>query len=254
MAFQDNQVTQTTSSEPVSGPVSGPVSETIRNVTGYIHFNKDEDLTKIFETLRSFRTSHNLKYYHHRQGFIFFSVKSDCLTKLREVQPFKISHYNSKSTYSCSKEVGDKLVAVRDSFVRMSWDEGSGQVHFLSRTIGRVHNDLVRRVFKETGETFVRESYHFVPHVPTASDATEKTEPIASTESRERVVRNGRSGRGGRDGRVNTRRTVQQDSGEGFTRVGRDKSKYNKHRVQEESSVPIAPRGGRGGRGGRKTA
>ena len=54
MATQDNQVTQTTASEFVSEPTT----ETVRNVTGYIHFNNDEDLTKIFETLLTRKYNH----------------------------------------------------------------------------------------------------------------------------------------------------------------------------------------------------
>lgn len=252
MATQDNQVTQTTGSEPETGTVQ--ISDTIRNVTGYIHFNKDEDLTKIFETLRTFRTTHRLKYYHHRQGFVFFSVKSDCLAELAKVQPFKVSHYSSKSTYSCTKDVADKLVAVRDSFVRLSWDESSGTVQFLSRTIGRVHNELVRRVFKASGETFERELYHFVPHVSSeekSTDGAEDTEPIlhpihTTGRGGPRGVRgsrgNTRGSRGG-TGRGSTHVTVQHESTEGFTRVSRDKSKYNKNRVQSA----VSRGGGRGG-------
>ena len=79
--------------------VAGEASE-VRNVTGFIRFNKDEDLTPIFNTLYQFRTSHGLKYsHHHRHGLIFFSVKSDCLAELAKVQPFSFSHFLSKKCY-----------------------------------------------------------------------------------------------------------------------------------------------------------
>ena len=269
MASQDNQVIQTVTETGQTTTI-----DTVRNVTGYIHFNKDDDLTKIFETLHTFRTSHRLKYYHHRDGFIFFSVKSDCLSELAKVQPFKISHYSSKSTYSCDKTVADKLVAVRDSFVRLSWDETSGTVQFLSRTIGRVHNDLVRRVFKSADEVFVRTNYHFIPHVQSGADGeevvsegTDETtrgtrapriprEATATGEGETRVFRGGRGGfstrgsrggfstRGGRGGF--STRGAHQDSADGFTRVVRDKSKYNNNRVRVEGEVPRVPRAPRG--------
>ena len=253
MASQDNQVTQTTGTETTT--------DVIRNVTGYIHFNKDDDLTKIFETLHTFRTSHRLKYYHHRHDFIFFSVKSDCLTELAKVQPFKISHYSSKSTYTCTKEVADKLISVRDSFVRTSWDEETGTVQFLSRTIGRVHNELVQRVFKTVDETFDRSSYHFIPHIKTEGETAEleETEHITQPVRANYTSRGGgHASRGGghasRGGGHTSRggRSFQQDASDGFTRVGRDKSKYNKNRVQVDAGTPgytRAPRGRGGGRG-----
>ena len=76
-------------------------------------------------------------YSTHHYDFIFFSVKSDCLSELAKVQPFRISHYRSKSEYSCSKELADKLISVRDSFVRMSLNEEKGQiqVQFLSNPV-----------------------------------------------------------------------------------------------------------------------
>jgi hypothetical protein len=243
MASQDNQVMQTTI-ETGTTP-----SDTVKNVTGYIHFNKDDDLTKIFETLQQFRTSHKLKYYHHRNDFIFFSVKSDCLGEFAKVQKFKISHYNSKSMYDCTKDFADKLLEVRDSFVRLSWNEESGQVQFLSRTIGRVHNELVRRVFKTVGETFDRSNYHFVPHVPSESGEQGETKPEVVPTRVSTGSRGKRGGRGGSRGghgisheatREHTSHgTTQHTSGnDSFTKVVRNKSKYNKNKVKVENSAP----------------
>lgn len=255
MDSQDNQVMQTTTETGASS------SDIVKNVTGYIHFNKDDDLTKIFETLQQFRTSHRLKYYHHRNDFIFFSVKSDCLGELAKVQKFKISHYNSKSMYECTKDFADKLLAIRDSFVRLSWCEESGQVQFLSRTIGRVHNELVRRVFKTANETFDRSCYHFVPHISSETEEQSETTPVVAPTRVSTVFRGDHGGRGGRGGRGGSRGgrggsrgghggrgvthehtgrgTTQNASGnDGFTRVVRDKSKYNKNKVQVESSAP----------------
>lgn len=259
MASQDNQVMQT-ATETVTAPTS---DSTVKNVTGYIHFNKDDDLTKIFESLHQFRTSHRLKYYHHRNDFIFFSVKSDCLNELAKVQKFKISHYSSKSTYFCTKEVADKLVAVRDSFVRLSWDETEGTVQFLSRTIGRVHNELVRRVFKAAAETFERTNYHFVPHVKSSGEGddvqVEESEPVPRQVTQRaprggrggaqveepvprqvtpRAPRGGRGGaRGGRGGARGSTTRMNEGSNDGFTRVVRNKSKYER-KVQVEGDAP----------------
>lgn len=134
-------------------------SDNVRNITGYIHYNKDDDLSKIFDVLREFRTKYKLKYSHH-QEFIFFCVSSDCLNELSKQQKFKVSHYRSKSEYKCSKENADLLMKVRDSFVRMYWHE-DGHVEFLSRTIGRVHNQLVRRVFKEANLELDKTCYYY---------------------------------------------------------------------------------------------
>jgi hypothetical protein len=132
-----------------------------RNVTGYIHYNKDDDLTKIFDTLREFRTKHGLKFSHHRD-YIFFSVRSEHLNELAKQQPFRISHYRSKSQYKCDKQMADKLTNQSDSFVRMTWNETDGNVQFLSRTTGKIHNQLLQRIFKDSDVSFNRSNYHMV--------------------------------------------------------------------------------------------
>jgi hypothetical protein len=234
--------------------------QTVRNVTGYIHTNPDDDLSKIFAPLHQFRASHGLKYSHHHD-FIFFSVKSSCLSELAKVQPFRISHYRSNSEYSCTKELADKLLTVRDSFVRMSWNETEGLVQFLSRTIGRVHNQLVYRIFKSCGETFVRSNYHFIraPREDEESGEVGETgEQVGKTQTSQvaqvsrvdrvargaRVARGGRGGRGGHGTRGGHGGHGTQDSADGFTRVTRDKSKYNRNKVQVDSGAqaPRAPR------------
>ncbi|AYV79972.1 MAG: hypothetical protein Gaeavirus3_26 [Gaeavirus sp.] len=135
--------------------------ERVRNVTGYIHYNEDDDLTKIFDTLTKFRKEHGLKYSHHK-NFIFFLLKSDCLEELVKFQPFRISHYHSKSEYPCDKTDADKLLAVLDSFVRMSWNEETERVEFLSRTLGRIHNKLVRRIFETGGIEYDNDKYMII--------------------------------------------------------------------------------------------
>ena len=286
MASLDNQSMQT-GTETVQAP--GSTDGTVRNVTGYIHFNQNDDLSKLFNTLHQFRTSHGLKYSHHRD-FIFFSVKSDCLSELAKVQPFRISHYRSKSEYSCTKDLADKLLAVRDSFVRMSWMETEGVVQFLSRTIGRVHNQLVYRIFKSASEMFSRTNYHFVrtPHHTDTEDAdgvvdavetqtqtqaqtqTQTSAPVQNTKtftkhprapqhtpqhtsqhtsgqspSNGRGGQTGRGGRGGHGGQTGRGGRGGQSqvpvSSDGFTKVVRNKSKYN-NKVHVVSNVTETPR------------
>jgi hypothetical protein len=133
-------------------------------VTLFIHYNQEDDLSKIFTVLNEFRASCGLKFSHHR-GQIFVSVRSEFLNDLYKRQPFKSSKYSTKTTYECDEETGNKLVAQKDSFLRMSYDNstGTGTVTFQSRTPQRVHYQLVTRVFKATDTTFDNDKYVFVP-------------------------------------------------------------------------------------------
>jgi hypothetical protein len=249
MSSQDNQtLTTNTSNTANTADVAGTTESLVKNVTGYIHYNKEDDLTKMFNVLHKFRTDYGLKYSHNRD-FIFFSVKSDCLGELAKVQPFRISHYRSKSTYNCTKEVSEKVLAVRDSFVRASWNDTEGCLEFLSRTIGRVHNYLVSRMFKTGGETFVRANYHFV-RVSTqeAQDtgvvvqdtgvvAQDTVPPKGKTQSKGKLSFRGKKpAKSARPDRPDKEVKTTVESSDGFTKVVRNKSKYNKNKVQVESS------------------
>jgi hypothetical protein len=219
MASQDTQ------NDTTKAQTSTEMTETtVRNVTGYIHFNKDDDLSKIFAVLHKFRANYGLKYSHHRD-FIFFSVKSDCLTELAKEQPFRISHYRSKSEYKCSKEVADKLLSVRDSFVRLSWMETEGVVQFLSRTIGRVHNYLVQRIFKSASETYNRSNY-FYERVNHKSNETNETNETKETNE----MKTGKKESFEKSDKKPFRKQGKFDTGtskDGFTKVMKNKSKYN---------------------------
>lgn len=234
MSTEDNQVMQT----------STETKKTVKHITGYIHFNDGDNLEAIFANLKQFHESHKLKYYHHPKGFIFFSVKSDCLDEFSKVQKFKISHYNSKSTYTCSKEVADKLLTIMDSFVRLSWvdgtDETDGHVLFLSRTLGRVHNDLVRRVFRASGEKFENTNYHFEAYVKSADKQAQE-----GSEDQE-VVKPKR--------RTSTTHQAPKSFESGFTKVVRNKDKYNKKKVQVETEQPAKELKARGSGTKRKVA
>ncbi len=131
-------------------------------VTLFIHYNQEDDLSKIFTVLNEFRTNYGLKFSHHR-GQIFVSVRSEHLNELYKRQPFKSSKYSTKTTYSCDEETGNSLVAQKDSFLRMSYDKTTGLVTFQSRTPQRVHYQLVSRVFKATNTTFDKDFYVVVP-------------------------------------------------------------------------------------------
>jgi hypothetical protein len=133
-------------------------------VTLFIHYNQEDDLSKIFTVLNEFRTNCGLKFSHHR-GQIFVSVRSEHLNELYKRQPFKSSKYSTKTTYTCDEETGTRLTAQKDSFLRMSYDNsnGTGLATFQSRTPQRVHYQLVSRVFKATNTTFDKELYVVVP-------------------------------------------------------------------------------------------
>ena len=131
-------------------------------VTLFIHYNQDDDLSKIFTVLNEFRTNCGLKFSHHR-GQIFVSVRSEHLNELYKRQPFKSSKYSTKTTYRCDEETGIKLIAQKDSFLRMFYDNDTGLTTFQSRTPQRVHYQLVSRVFKATDTTFDKDLYVVVP-------------------------------------------------------------------------------------------
>jgi hypothetical protein len=131
-------------------------------VTLFIHYNQDDDLSKIFTVLNEFRTNCGLKFSHHR-GQIFVSVRSEHLNELYKRQPFKSSKYSTKTTYTCDEETGNRLIAQKDSFLRMSYDNNLGLATFQSRTPQRVHYQLVSRVFRATNTTFDKDLYVVVP-------------------------------------------------------------------------------------------
>jgi hypothetical protein len=131
-------------------------------VTLFIHYNQDDDLSKIFTVLNEFRTNCGLKFSHHR-GQIFVSVRSEHLNELYKRQPFKSSKYSTKTSYECDEETGTRLVAQKDSFLRMSYDNSTGTATFQSRTPQRVHYQLVSRVFKATNTSFDKDLYVVVP-------------------------------------------------------------------------------------------
>jgi hypothetical protein len=129
-------------------------------ITGFIHFNENDEQSKLFEDLNVCRKNWSLKYTHQK-NIVFFTLNSEHLGEFAKIRPFKISRFQSKSSFKCDKDVADKLMSQRDSFLRMSWDEEENTLLFFSRTTSRVHGNLVRRVFKDSEQTFVRDNYTF---------------------------------------------------------------------------------------------
>ncbi len=132
-----------------------------RIITCFVHYNNTDDQSKIFDVLKDFRTRHGLKFSHH-QGYIFFTLSSEHLDELSKARPFKVSKFQTKSEFVCSKEVADKLIGQKDSFVRMFWNDETGKVTFVSRTLSRVHGQLVRRIFKDSEQQFDRDQYQII--------------------------------------------------------------------------------------------
>jgi len=134
-----------------------------RIMTGYIHYGESDDLIKLFDILNEFRKNNGLKYSHQsRVSMIFFNVSSEHLDAFSKVRPFKISRFQTKSEYKCDNETSLQLIAQKDSFLRILWDENTGILTFLSRTPSRVHGNLVRRIFKDSGIEFQKDNYNLL--------------------------------------------------------------------------------------------
>jgi hypothetical protein len=132
-----------------------------KNMIGYVHYGENDDLTKLFDVFNEFRKNCGLKYSHQgKLGQVFFSISSEHLDAFSKVRPFKISRYQTRSEYKCDKEISDKLMGQRDSFVRMVWDENTCVLTFLSRTPARVHGNLIRRIFTDSGVEFQKDNYN----------------------------------------------------------------------------------------------
>ena len=173
-------------------------------VTGIIYYKDGDDLTETFTTLHKFRKEYGLKYSKNR-GCIYFSVNGEHLTELSKEQKFKISHFKSKSEYVCNQELADKLLAVRDSFIRMFWVETEGKVQFLSRTNTFDHNQLVFRIFKSISETFTKSNYYLVKTLAKLDTTLSKNENVEDQEHVENFEHMGQEGQRGARGARGTR-------------------------------------------------
>ncbi len=130
-------------------------------ITGYIYYDeKTDDVSKLFDILNSFRKNNGLKYSHQsKESIVFFNINTKHLDALSKVRPYQISKFQSKTEYTCDKNTSEQLMKQKDSFLRMLWDDSRNVLVFLSRTPTRIHNNLVRRIFKDSNVEFNRDNY-----------------------------------------------------------------------------------------------
>lgn len=131
-----------------------------RIMTGYIHYGESDDLTKLFDILKEFKNNNGLKYSHQSKAqMVFFNISTEHLDALSKVRPFKISKFKTTTEYKCDENTSLVLMGQKDSFLRMIWNGETETVSFLSRTPSRVHGNLVRRIFRDSGVEFQQNSY-----------------------------------------------------------------------------------------------
>lgn len=226
-----------------------------RIITCFVHYNKDDDQTKIFDVLKDFRTRHGLKFSHH-QGYIFFTLSSEYLDELSKVRPFKVSKFQTKSEFACTKEVADKLIGQKDSFVRMFWNEEDEKITFVSRTLSRIHGQLVRRIFKDSDQQFDRDSYKIIREPREGEDNEEqgqkqtqdqpktetevKTGGFVKVERKRKTEASENTGRGsGRGGAGGAGRGGGRGAGRGSAGRGssgqKDKTKYEPKKGDDDA-------------------
>ena len=197
-----------------------------RVITCFIYYNDDDDLPKIFEVIKDFRVRYGLKFSHH-SGYIFFTILSDHLDELAKVRPFKISKYQTNSEYTCTKEVADKLMEQKDSFIRMVWNENE-TLTFSSRTMHRVHSNLVRRIFKDSNQEFVLDSYKVQKNNSKFENDEHNGHNVHSNQSIQSTQSNKND-----DGFIKVEKKFKRDSKtELKPRTPRDKTKYNSNNAK----------------------
>jgi len=128
-------------------------------LTCYINYNETDDLTQLFTILAEFRKKYGLKYSHQKNAqMVFFNIGSEHLDELSKVRPFRISKYQTRSEYrsECDDEFAEQLMKRKDSFIRLNWNKDTSVITFTSRTPPRVHLNLVRRIFRDSGLEFIK--------------------------------------------------------------------------------------------------
>jgi hypothetical protein len=169
------ETVESTSVEPVANPSATDEQKKLKNITCIIHCNADDDLSEKFVHLHDFKKKYGLKFSHHKTCIIF-NLKSEHLTELNALVKFKVSSYMNSSQYVCEKDIADKLMSRHDSFLRMNYYDGS--VVFSSRTPIRIHNILVRNLFKDFEQQFDTKNYI----ITTKNDDKEDHVPVKKTE------------------------------------------------------------------------
>ena len=148
-----------------------------RIMTGYIHYEETDDLTKLFDILNEFRKNNGLKYSHQSKAqMVFFNISSEHLDAFSKVRPFKISRFQTRTEYKCDETTSNQLMKQKDSFLRMMWDENSGTITFQSRTPSKIHGNLVRRIFRDANVEFQRDSYSVLRNFSHKNDDDEQTQ------------------------------------------------------------------------------
>ncbi len=158
---------------------------TPRNMTCYVFYGENDDVSKIFEVLKDFRVRYGLKFSHH-SGYVYFSISSEHLDELAKVRPFKVSKFHSRSEYKCSEEVANEIQKQRDSFVRTRWFEEEGKLVFTSRIKSNAHYRLVRRLFKEANQEFDNNNY---TNIIRKKDGTEHEVKHVDEDEEQKVVK-----------------------------------------------------------------
>ena len=188
--------------------------------TCYIYYSDQEELSKIFEAINNFRKSHNLKYTHHT-GYIFFNLSQDALGEFSKIRPFSISKYQTKSEFSCSKEVGEKIVEKRNSFIKILWNEETKTINFFSRTLSWVHNSLVYKIFKECEIEFSRSSYKYTKNCGEIEPESESRKTKNTLKPRESNKNN---------------KTEESSDNSGFIKVENKKNKDTNNKKSNQTS------------------
>ena len=253
----------------MASQVSETVNTTRKLITGYVRFNKDENIESVITTLKSF----NAKYSHH-VGYVFFSLDQQRLSDLSTQLKFRISRFESKSEYSCPADVATLITDQRDSFLRVHYHTDRSVLEFLSRTTSSVHYNLVQRLFKRAGVEFSRDNYSSFrsdrqpqtrmrrqdteiefTSVDQTSETHQETHQETQQETQARTFRNGRgTGRASGRGRTNYMGKAK------YTREGRQQFRQQQqdqqvdgveHQEQRQSQPAVRGGGYRGSRGSR---
>jgi hypothetical protein len=123
----------------------------------------------------------------------------------------------------------------KDSFIRMNWSDEDSTLSFLSRTTSRIHGQLVRRIFNDSQQEFVRTQYRVLKDDNIDSLSQEDNDRVkkvfqlkneSEVDGFTRVV----------DKRVDKRVLKKNDKPENNPR---DKTKYGRPKKIEESGEKL---------------
>ncbi len=222
MSTQENTTNVVKAEEPTNTIIKPKI------FTCFIYYSNDDDLSKIFEVINSFRASHNLKYTQ-QPGYFFFNLNQDAFPEFSKVRPFSVSKYQTNSEYSCSKDIADKILEKKNSFIKILWNEDTKSLNFFSRTLARIHNNLVYKIFKDAEIEFLKNSYKFTRNCG-------EMEPESEFKTRNNTTQK-ISPRGSKK----TNKTEENSDNSGFVKVEKKirKSKDNKEN-NNKKTFPVS--------------